>query len=435
MESFHKLSYSGSGPHDAPKFDQGAVKQPNLNSIRKNKSLDASSRNSLFWNGVQSLMKVHKHDKFDAINLKSDGVETGISVTNHKVSSCYKYVNHNQTQINILIFILIIHFDKWQKLGELYLFGPSGHRKVAWDTVVGAFIFYSIIEVPFRIAFQPTKSLFIGYLDTMVEGLFFLDILITFNTAYVDPVTNFLVADRRLISLKSASFWLWIDSVSTIPFDEILIAVSGLDTAHNLSAVRLSRILRLARLTKLLRLLGSASMKEFLDKYMISPALISVATLLLQIFVIAHIICCFWFFISTPDVTGFNNDDAKVMMNTWVKSFDFQYSDIKTQYIASLYWAFATMLTVGYGDIHPTNSGERLYALCTMLLGSVVFGAIISKVRVLVESRNLQLKELKVDVAEFKAYLEERRIPNCLRAEAKVSINFSAVVFFFIIIY
>ena len=111
MESFHKSSYSSSGPHDVPKSDQGAVKQPNLNSIRKNKSLDASSRNSLFWNGVQSLMKVHKHDKFDAIKLKADGVETGISVTNHKVSSCHKYMNHSQTQINILIFIPIIDVD------------------------------------------------------------------------------------------------------------------------------------------------------------------------------------------------------------------------------------------------------------------------------------------------------------------------------------
>ena len=418
MESFYKSSYSSAGQNDAQKLDQGAVRKPNLNSIRKNKFLDASSRNSLFWSGVQSLMKVHKHDKFDVIKLKSDGLETGISVTNHKVSSLY-LVRHKK---EILIFHLMIYIDNSQKLAELYLISPSGHRKLAWDILVGAIIFYSIIEVPFRIAFQPRKSRIIGHLDTVVEGLFFLDILITFNTAFVDPVTNFLVADRRLISLKYASFWLWIDALSTIPFDEILIVASGHEASQNLSAVRLSRILRLARLTKLLRLLGSASVKEFLDKYMISPALISVATLLLQIFLIAHIICCFWFFISTPDVTGFDNDDARIVLNTWVKSFDFQYADMKTQYIASLYWAFTTMLTVGYGDIHPTNSGERLYALCTMLLGSVVFGAIISKVRVLVESRNLQLKELKVDVAEFKAYLEERRIPNLLRAEAKVSI-------------
>ena len=422
MNTSFKSSHSVSGHNDGLKFDQSAARKSNLNSIRKNKSLDATSRNSLFWNGVHSLLKVHKNDKFDVVKLKSDSLETGISLTNHKVSSCH-LISH---KTDILIINLIIDINNSQKGGELYWISPSGHRKLAWDILVGTVIFYSIIEVPFRIAFQPSKSTNIGYLDIIVEGLFFFDILVTFNTAYVDPVTNFLIADRRLISLKYASFWLWIDSVSTIPFDEILIAVSGHDTAHNLSAVRLSRILRLFRLTKLLRLLGSASMKEFLDKYMISPALISIATLLLQIFVIAHIICCFWFFISTPDVTGFNNDDAGMVLNTWVKSFGFQESDIKTQYIASLYWAFATMLTVGYGDIYPTNSGERLYALCTMLLGSVVFGAIISKVRVLVESRNLQLKELKVDVAEFKAYLEERRIPNSLRAEAKVSIKVSS---------
>ena len=46
-----------------------------------------------------------------------------------------------------------------------------------------------------------------------------------------------------------------------------------------------------------------------------------------------------------------------------------------------MYWTFFTLLTVGYGDIHPTNTGERFYALMTMIMGSLMFGAIIAKVR------------------------------------------------------
>ncbi len=37
--------------------------------------------------------------------------------------------------------------------------------------------------------------------------------------------------------------------------------------------------------------------------------------------------------------------------------------------MASLYYIIVTMLTVGYGDIHPTNFLERVYGILTMLTG------------------------------------------------------------------
>ena len=313
-----------------------------------------------------------------------------------------------------------------QKLRELYLISPAGPRKAAWDFLSALAIFYSIIEIPFHIGFQTEPSEVTVVANSIVDAIFFCDIIITLNTGYVDRLTDLLVTNRNLIRKNYLAFWFWIDLVSALPFDKIVTAALTDEVGGNnhVGIVRLVRVLRLVRFLKLVRLVSSKASKDLLHSLHISPAVTSIVALLLQIFLVAHVVCCFWFFITTSDATGINQPlqlpDPLYNIQTWTTTFGFQYSDVATQYIASLYWTFATMLSVGYGDIHATNTGERFFAFLTMLLGSLMFGAIIAKVRLLVESRNIQYRELKICVAEFKSYLEERRIPLALKAEAKV---------------
>lgn len=39
----------------------------------------------------------------------------------------------------------------------------------------------------------------------------------------------------------------------------------------------------------------------------------------------------------------------------------------RRQYLASLYWTIATLMSVGYGDISADNNRERMFALVTMV--------------------------------------------------------------------
>jgi hypothetical protein len=306
----------------------------------------------------------------------------------------------------------------------LRLINPSGYRKMTWDFISGVAIIYSIVEVPFQIAFQPQSSAAAEIVNSIVDAVFFVDIILAFNTAFIDPATDLLVTNRYSIWIKYASLWLWIDMASTIPFDQIAEAASSGANPSHIATLRLIRVLRLVRLVKLIKITSSKRLKDWIDEMQISPAIISLSTLLLQIFMMAHIICCFWFYITTVDVLGIKQPDQdsgdSFAVRTWAIEFGVEYESVDTQYIASLYWAFATMLTVGYGDIHATNTVERFYAFITMLIGSLMFGAIIAKIRMLVESRNLSSREIKVRIAEFKSYLEERPVPTALKLEVKV---------------
>ncbi len=51
--------------------------------------------------------------------------------------------------------------------------------------------------------------------------------------------------------------------------------------------------------------------------------------------------------------------------------------DVWTNYIDALYWTASTLTTVGYGDITPVTSIERLYAVATMIFGYSFFGYLI----------------------------------------------------------
>ena len=82
------------------------------------------------------------------------------------------------------------------------------------------------------------------------------------------------------------------------------------------------------------------------------------------------------------------------------------------------------MLTVGYGDIHPTNTGERFFALVTMLAGSLIFGGIIAKVKEVIEGRNLLSKEISNKEQVLKSLLEEKIIPLALKNQCKEAYSY-----------
>ncbi|CAM9240666.1 unnamed protein product, partial [Ectocarpus fasciculatus] len=293
-----------------------------------------------------------------------------------------------------------------------------GKWKIVWDIFIGALIMYSVVIIPYRIGFEQVAGPGAEAFDTCIDILFAVDIIATFNTAVDDPQTDLLVVNRGDIALKYLSFWFWIDTVSTIPFDKLIaLFVSG---SGALSSIRLIRVLRLMRLIKLMRVAKLGRLGNRFESFDINPAIFGVQKMIIQIWFVAHLLCCFWHFMATGP--GQTTTTSKTV--NWLDVFGYDVQPVSSRYSAAFYYVITSMLAIGYGDIHATNTSEMIYAMMIMIVGSILFGAVIAQVNRLIESRNPSMKAFKYRMNELRAYLNEKNLPNVLRTKTTVAYRY-----------
>lgn len=139
------------------------------------------------------------------------------------------------------------------------------------------------------------------------------------------------------------------------------------DSRYN-KLFRLLRLPRLYRLLKILRLLkvlqmgqsSSRSRHHFLKRLKLNLGTMRMLRVLMNVLFLNHLIACIWFY--TAKLDDFDPD-------TWVVKTELLDSEPFTQYVASYYWAFQTLTTVGYGDIPAFTTVERVISIVWMLIG------------------------------------------------------------------
>ena len=89
------------------------------------------------------------------------------------------------------------------------------------------------------------------------------------------------------------------------------------------------------------------------------------------------------------------------------------------QYIAAFYWSAATVLTVGFGDIIPVNSAERMFATVVMFFGSIFFGYVIASMTDLLATLDMNARAVNEKMAALSSYMFKRKFPRGLQLRVK----------------
>lgn len=130
--------------------------------------------------------------------------------------------------------------------------------RIKWDLLVMLMATWNCYSIPFEIAFEPevAKSIPWIVLDTIIDFFFFIDIILTFRTTYIDSSGGDEVTEPKQIAILYLKGRFWIDLLSTIPFDMFF------STDGGLAALKLFGLLKVFRVTRLNKIINIINVKD-----------------------------------------------------------------------------------------------------------------------------------------------------------------------------
>lgn len=159
--------------------------------------------------------------------------------------------------------------------------------------------------------------------------------------------------------------------MSVIPFDAMVDA-SSLNQTSLTRLTRLGKVYKIIRLLRLFKLMKIIKQNKKLVHHFSEKMKISQGTERLIFFSVffalfLHLSACMFIFLAQLE------DDISVTLWT-SKCIDFgaDTADIEL-YVCSMYYVLTTTSTVGYGDITPLTTLERMFAMGLMFCGVLSF--------------------------------------------------------------
>ncbi|XP_004534729.1 potassium voltage-gated channel unc-103 isoform X2 [Ceratitis capitata] len=290
--------------------------------------------------------------------------------------------------------------------------------KAVWDWIILILVIYTAIFTPYVAAFllgepdyQRRTNKYINsdplvIVDLIVDVTFVIDIIINFRTTFIDGQDE-VVSHPGRIAVHYLSGWFLIDLVAAIPFDLLLV---GSDTDETTTLIGLLKTARLLRLVRVARKI---------DRYSEYGA--AVLVLLMATFVlIAHWLACIWYAIGNAERTLLTKNIG------WLHSLgnDIQepYFDnntggptIKSRYITALYFTFTSLTSVGFGNVAPNTDAEKVFTICVMLVGSLMYASIFGNVSAIIQRLYSGTARYHTQMLRVREFIRFHQIPNPLR--------------------
>ena len=249
-----------------------------------------------------------------------------------------------------------------------------------WDLLIVLLLITELLRFSIEKSFQleVTSSQYLITNDWFKIFLFTFDVLFSLNTlCYKDGMQ---ITDRSLILRTYVKEKLLGDALALMA-TSFTLTVENFQDSVDLYPLFL---LKLKNYNEF-----ESRIKELLITSIRAESLYKIFGLVLKIFLSAHLLACLWHYIAVM----VNLQDP--LKRTWLKDKGIENESIAGKYLYSFYWGITTMLTVGYGDITPTNIPEVFFNIWAMLLGCGLFGYTMNYIGEVLSFANNRERHLK----------------------------------------
>uniref|UniRef100_A0AAQ4PFX7 Voltage-gated inwardly rectifying potassium channel KCNH2 n=1 Tax=Gasterosteus aculeatus aculeatus TaxID=481459 RepID=A0AAQ4PFX7_GASAC len=290
--------------------------------------------------------------------------------------------------------------------------------KAVWDWVILLLVIYTAIFTPYSATFllsdqEEAAIQTCGYscsplnvVDLIVDIMFLVDIIINFRTTYVNS-NDEVVSQSSRIAVHYFKGWFLIDMVAAIPFD-LLIYRSGEEVTTTLiGLLKTARLLRLVRVARKL------------DRYSEYGA--AVLFLLMCTFaLIAHWLACIWYAIGNVERSssagiGWLDNLGEQLGRPYNESIIGSGPSIRDKYVTALYFTFSSLTSVGFGNVSPNTNSEKIFSICVMLIGALMYASIFGNVSAIIQRLYSGTARYHAQMMRVREFIRFHQIPNPLR--------------------
>ena len=326
-----------------------------------------------------------------------------------------------------------------------------------WDLTMVAMLLFTAVWTPVEVAFLDEGAFITPMfcVNRVVDLCFSIDIVLTFFLAYQESSKNggHWVFNSVSIARHYLKGWFLPDFISVFPFWIIIldrsdifgqqaayeqgiraelvlngtISPSELNEQTNsltrttvlLRIVKLLRMIKLARVFKASRILQRALLDYVMNEWEWTFAVLKMVKLLIILTAYAHWQACIWGLISSymqaEGVPNWIGDFVDAHNATYGSEFTPAKPTGLEIYVAALYWSVMTLTSIGYGEMTPVNTPERILCSVWMMCSGFVWAYVIGTFAAIASTLDPNAIAYQTTMDNLNYFMRERELTREMR--------------------